>query len=90
MKRALDSVRVEEAEAEKKNETLMRGEDEISKLRKYQSVVSSSFHPDTGRPVPWVMRMCAFIPTNLPIIFGMLMTKPTPANTAFWQWTNQS
>jgi hypothetical protein len=28
--------------------------------------------------------MCAFVPTNLPIIFGMLMSAPTPMNTAFW------
>lgn len=34
--------------------------------------------------------MCAFVPTNLPIIFGMLMTPPTPLNTAFWQWINQT
>jgi len=52
--------------------------------------VNSSIHPDTNQPVPWVMRMCAFVPTNLPIIFGMLMTPPTPMNTAFWQWINQT
>lgn len=34
--------------------------------------------------------MCAFVPTNVPIIFGMLMTKSTPASTAFWQWLNQT
>jgi hypothetical protein len=34
--------------------------------------------------------MCAFVPTNLPIIFGMLMSAPTPVNTAFWQWLNQT
>ena len=36
------------------------------------------------------MRMCAFVPTNLPIIFGMLMTPPTPTNIIFWQWINQT
>ena len=34
--------------------------------------------------------MCAFVPTNLPIIFGMLMSAPTPLNTVFWQWLNQT
>jgi hypothetical protein len=34
--------------------------------------------------------MCAFVPTNMPIIFGMLMTPPTPLNMAFWQWINQT
>ena len=55
-----------------------------------QSIVNASIHPDTNKPVPWVMRMCAFVPTNLPIIFGMLMAPPTPMNTAFWQWLNQT
>lgn len=61
---------------------------EINKLRKLQSIVNASIHPDTQQPVPWVMRMCAFVPTNLPIIFGMLMSAPTPMNTMFWQWLN--
>ena len=65
-------------------------EAEIKDLRKKQTLVASSIHPDTGKPVPWVMRMCAFVPTNLPIIFGMLMMKSTPASTAFWQWLNQT
>lgn len=63
---------------------------EINTLRKYKTIVNASIHPDTNQPVPWVMRMCAFVPTNLPIIFGMLMTPPTPVNTAFWQWINQT
>jgi len=52
--------------------------------------VNASIHPDTNKPVPWVMRMCAFVPTNLPIIFGMLMSAPTPRNTIFWQLLNQT
>jgi hypothetical protein len=52
--------------------------------------VNSTIHPDTGKPVPWVMRMCAFVPTNLPIIFGMLMAPQTPFNTIFFQWINQT
>lgn len=63
---------------------------EIKKLRKLQTIVNASIHPDTKEPVPWVMRMCAFVPTNLPIIFGMLMSTPTPFNTMFYQWLNQT
>ena len=29
----------------------------------------------TGKPVPWIMRMCAFVPANVPIMFGVIMTK---------------
>jgi hypothetical protein len=36
------------------------------------------------------MRMSAFIPVQLPISFGMLMTAPTPFNTILWQWVNQT
>jgi Sideroflexins len=36
------------------------------------------------------MRMCAFVPINVPILFGMLLTPPTPVNIIFWQWFNQS
>jgi tricarboxylate carrier len=63
---------------------------EIAELRKLQTIVNASIHPDTNKPVPWVMRMCAFVPTNLPIIFGMLMSPPTPFNTMFYQWLNQT
>ena len=56
----------------------MLPQSEIQSLLKKKTIVDSSIHPDTGKPVPWVMRMCAFVPTNLPIIFGMLMTKQTP------------
>ena len=62
--------------------------EEIKTLRKYKTIVDSSIHPDTGDLIPPLMRMCAFVPTNLPIIFGMLMTTPTPLNTVFFQWLN--
>jgi hypothetical protein len=68
----------------------MLSESEISKLRKNKTIVEASIHPDTGKPIPWVMRMCAFVPTNIPIIFGMLMLPPTPVSTAFFQWLNQT
>ena len=49
-----------------------------------QSIVNASIHPDTGKTVPWLMRMCAFVPVNIPIIVGMLMAKPTTFNTIFY------
>ena len=27
---------------------------------------------------------------NMPIVFGFIMVAPTPLNTIFWQWVNQS
>lgn len=46
--------------------------------------------PDSGETIPRFMRMCAFVPVNVPILFGMLLSKPTIPNTIFWQWFNQS
>lgn len=30
------------------------------------------------------------VPMNVPIILGMLASRPTPFNIALWQWINQS
>jgi len=55
-----------------------------------ETVLASCVHPDTKEPIWWPMRVSAAIPTNLPIIAGMLLTAPTPANIFFWQWANQT
>lgn len=36
------------------------------------------------------MRLCAFVPMNLPINYGFILAPPTIGNTIFWQWINQS
>jgi len=40
--------------------------------------------------IPRVFRMSAFLPTNIPIVCGIIMSPPTMKYTAFWQWFNQS
>ena len=50
----------------------------------------SSIHPDTGELVPWYARTSAFVTTNVPIIAAMSLSAPTPFNTIFWQWFNQT
>jgi hypothetical protein len=52
--------------------------------------VNSAVSRDTGEVIPHAMRMCAFVPVNIPILFGMLISPPTTFNTIFWQWFNQS
>eukprot|EP00281_Chroomonas_sp_CCMP1168_P011816 CAMPEP_0206283832 /NCGR_PEP_ID=MMETSP0047_2-20121206/40443_1 /ASSEMBLY_ACC=CAM_ASM_000192 /TAXON_ID=195065 /ORGANISM="Chroomonas mesostigmatica_cf, Strain CCMP1168" /LENGTH=326 /DNA_ID=CAMNT_0053714229 /DNA_START=52 /DNA_END=1032 /DNA_ORIENTATION=- len=47
-------------------------------------------HPDTGKPVSPFFRVCAFVPANIPICAGMLLTPPTTFNVVLWQWVNQS
>ena len=34
--------------------------------------------------------MSSFLPLNIPISFGLILTEPTPFNTILWQWINQT
>ena len=63
---------------------------EIEELRKCQTVVRTAIHPDTKEFIPWVMRVSSFLPVNLPMAYGFIIPKPTPFNTIFWQWINQT
>lgn len=63
---------------------------EVTDLRKAETVISTAIHPDTGQFIPWPMRMSSFIPMNMPIAFGLIIAAPTPFNTIFWQWINQT
>ena len=58
--------------------------DRIKELRKYQTVIRTAVHPDTGELIPWSMRVSSFMIMNMPIAFGFIVAKPTPFNTIFW------
>tara|TARA_B110001450_G_C17584655_1_gene466444 strand:- start:402 stop:1115 length:714 start_codon:yes stop_codon:yes gene_type:complete len=45
---------------------------------------------DTGQLVFKPFRMCGFVPVNIPILCGIVLSKPTMLNTIFFQWLNQS
>jgi len=51
--------------------------------------VSSVLHPDTGEPIPLPFRMSAFMPVNLPVTAGMLLSTTVPSQL-FFQWLNQT
>ena len=68
----------------------MLTESEILAYRHKKTVLASCMSPDTEEPILWLQRISAFIPTNLPIIAGMLMSSPVPRNIIFWQWVNQT
>eukprot|EP00961_Rhodomonas_salina_P088646 1192623-Rhodomonas_salina.2 len=55
-----------------------------------RTLCDAVLHPDTKMPVPAMFRVCAFVPANIPIAGGMLMSPPTMFNIVFWQWVNQS
>lgn len=92
MRHLIDNQNKNEEEAFKatgKREVLLTRE-EIKALRKAEVVVSTAIHPDTGEFIPWVCRLSSFLPCNIPIAFGFIIAKPTPFNTIFWQWINQT
>lgn len=67
-----------------------RTKEQIKNLRIAQTVVSTAIHPDTQQMLPWTQRFSSFMPINIPICFGFIVAAPTPFNTIFWQWVNQT
>ena len=61
---------------------------EYDDYRAKRMVLASSTSPDTGAVIPWAMRTSSFVPTNIPIIGGMILSPPTQFYTIFWQWLN--
>ena len=45
---------------------------------------------DVGELVFKPFRMCGFVPINIPILCGIVLSAPTVRNTVFFQWLNQS
>jgi hypothetical protein len=43
---------------------------------------------DKGELVTKPFRMCGFVPVNIPILCGIVLSKPTMFNTIFFQWLN--
>ena len=63
---------------------------QIDDYKSKKAILASCVNPDNGEPILWPSRTSAFLPTNLPMFAGMLMTAPTPANIIFWQWICQT
>jgi hypothetical protein len=53
-------------------------------------IVDSTVHPDTGKLVPAFFRLSAFVPVNIPIMIGMLLSPKTAFSIPFWQAVNQT
>ena len=54
-----------------------------------QRTVGAIIHAPTGEKMNIFGRMSMFVPANVPIAAGLLMSKSTAA-TLFWQWWNQT
>ena len=64
--------------------------EKANELRRAFRLVSIAVHPDTGEVIPWLLSMRSFVPVELFMTYGMIVAKPTPFNTIFWQWLNQT
>ena len=84
----IDEQKAKEEQAKQIGQKVWLSNPEIEKLREAKRVVDSSIHPDTQQINPIPMRLCAFVPMNLPINYGFILAPPTTANTIFWQWIN--
>lgn len=88
----LEKVANEEEAAFKEtgSRKMMRSKEQIREIRTAQTVISTAIHPDTKELLPWTLRFSSFLPMNIPICFGFIIAAPTPFNTIFWQWVNQT
>jgi len=65
-------------------------EDERDTLCLADDIVGSAVHPDTNKPLPWIMRVSSFMPMNIPLNIGFIMAPPTLFNTVAVHIANQS
>jgi len=54
-----------------------------------QRIVGAIIHGPTGEAMPIIGRMSMFVPMNVPIAAGLLMSTSVGASV-FWQWVNQT
>ena len=87
IKQYLSDVRSTQKTADQQGKVQMT-QAEYDAYRTKRLILASSTSPDTGEVIPWAMRTCSFVPTNIPIIAGMLLSPPTQVYTMFWQWLN--
>ena len=64
--------------------------EEKYKLETADDIVGSTVHPDTGKVLPWIMRVSSFMPMNIPLNIGFIMAPPTIFNTVAVHVANQS
>ena len=84
-----EQMKIEE-EALDKNKVVQLSIQRIKELRKAQYILASSVHPDTNEILhPW-QRFCSYSIINIPILFGMILSRQTTTNIVIWQWVNQT
>lgn len=60
-------------------------------MKKWNTIVGSSVHPDTKEIIPFYMRPSGMVLFNMPLVFAVLFVRhQTPAFNAAMQWANQT
>ena len=63
---------------------------ERDNLIQADDVCGAAVHPDTNKPLPWIMRISSFMPMNVPLNIGFILAPPTLVNTIGVHICNQS
>ena len=63
---------------------------EKESLLQADDVCGAAVHPDTNKPLPWIMRISSFMPMNVPLNVGFILMPPTLVNTIGVHVANQS
>jgi sideroflexin-5 len=63
---------------------------EAGHLKHMNTVLKTCVNPDSQEPMPWPCRTSSFIPTNIPVIGGMILIRPTIYTDIFFQTVNQT
>ena len=53
-------------------------------------IARGNLHPETKQPITKLFRWTAFMPANIPLIWGVSILPPTPFNQIFFQSLNQT
>ena len=86
----IEKFKIREEVAKNLGQDIYLTKEEINTLVNQKKIVDSAIHPDTKQQIPFYFRMSGFMIMNTPILFGVLMSKQTPMNIAFFQWLNQT
>lgn len=50
-------------------------EDEIQRVRENNNLVGGAVHPDTGKVIPFYMRLSGFVVFNVPLVFAVMFVR---------------
>ena len=68
----------------------LKDENVNKELWQAKYAIKSTVNSETGKTLPLVVRMCSFVPVNIPICFGLMCMPATFSNIIFFNFVNQT